>query len=101
EQSHFGYNKLDTLLNKSPSFCPSQTQSIASANAKLCNRQRKALQSPTQSFAIVHAKLCIDPPSNSLGKGVFILKSLSQVFQTLGSAWCALLSLSAGDQCCR
>ena len=39
-------------------FFPSQTQSIASANAKHCNRPRKALQLPTQSFATANAKLC-------------------------------------------
>ena len=42
-------------------FFPSQTQSIASAHAKHCNRPRKALQLPTQSFASAHAKLCICP----------------------------------------
>ena len=31
----------------------------APANAKLCNRQRKALQPPTQSFATTNAKLCL------------------------------------------
>ena len=31
------------------------------SDAKLCNRQRKALQSPSQSFAIANAKLCICP----------------------------------------
>ena len=35
------------------------TQSIASANAKHCIRQRKALHLPTQSFASAYAKLCI------------------------------------------
>ena len=33
-------------------------QFLTIPDAKLCNRQRKALQSPTQSFAIAHAKLC-------------------------------------------
>ena len=45
------------VLNKSPSFWPSQTQSFATANAKLCNRQRKALHLPTQSFASVNANV--------------------------------------------
>ena len=35
------------------------SQSFATANAKLCNRQCKALHPPTQSFASAHAKLCI------------------------------------------
>ena len=72
EQSHFGYNKLDTLLNKSPSFWPFQTQSIATANAKLCNRQRKALQSSTQSFAFAYAKLCIRQCKRFWGKARYI-----------------------------
>ena len=37
------------------------TQSIASANAKLCNRPRKALHLSTQSFASAYAKLCNRP----------------------------------------
>ena len=84
------YPPLSLIQNRTDDFC-----------ASLAHLRRKALHPPTQSIASANAKLCIDPPSNSLGKGVFILKSLSQVFQTLGSAWCALLSLSAGDQCCR
>ena len=48
------------VLNKSPCFWPSQTQSFATANAKLCNRQRKALQSSTQSFASVNANVFAD-----------------------------------------
>ena len=40
-------------------FFPSQTQSIASANAKHCNRPRKALHVPTQSFASALAKHCV------------------------------------------
>ena len=35
------------------------TQSIASAHAKHCTCQRKALQPPTQSFSSANAKLCI------------------------------------------
>ena len=106
------YPPLSLIQNRTDDFCASlahlrrkalhlPTQSFASANAKHCICQRKALHA--------HAKLCIRlrkalhwlSLKHSLGKGVFILKSLSHVFQTLGSAWCALLSLSAGDQCCR
>ena len=60
------------VLNKSPSFCPSQTQSFAIANAKLCNRQRKALQPPTQSFAFAYAKLCIRQCKRFWGKARYI-----------------------------
>ena len=70
------------------------TQSIASANAKLCNRPRKALQSSTQSFALTL-------PQTFAWKRCLHFEIPFHVFQTLGSAWCALLSLSAGDQCCR
>ena len=56
-------------------ICPSQTQSFATANAKHCNCQRKALQPPTQSFAIANAKLCnrqlfATAPTNVYGKGL-------------------------------
>ena len=37
----------------------SPTQSFATANAKLCIRQRKALHPPTQSIASVNAKHCL------------------------------------------
>ena len=50
------------IQNRTNDFCANianLTQSIASANAKLCNRPRKALQPSTQSFASVYAKLCI------------------------------------------
>ncbi len=55
------------------------TQSIAIANAKHCNRQRKALQLPTQSIATANAKHCnrqrkaLHPPTQMfVGKGAFI-----------------------------
>ena len=58
------------IQNRTNDFCASfaylrrkalhpSSQSIACANAKLCNRQRKALHPPTQSIASAHAKLCM------------------------------------------
>ena len=55
-------NRTNSLIqNRTNDFCASfaylrrkalhpSSQSIACANAKLCNRQRKALHAPTQSF---------------------------------------------------
>ena len=39
-------------------FSPTPTQSFATANAKHCIRQRKALHPPTQSIASANAKHC-------------------------------------------
>ena len=64
-------NRTNSLIqNRTNDFCASfaylrrkalhpSSQSIACANAKLCNRQRKALHPPTQSIASAHAKLCM------------------------------------------
>ena len=56
---------LFSYPEKSDDFCSqfwtSQTQSFASAHAKLCICSRKALHSPSQSFAFALAKLCICP----------------------------------------
>ena len=40
---------------------PEGEQFLTIPDAKLCNRQRKALQPPTQSFASANAKLCNRP----------------------------------------
>ena len=55
------------------------TQSIASANAKLCNCQRKALQPPTQSIATANANVC--------GKRRLRLVILSHVFPQSPYLW--------------
>ena len=65
--THVVSHSFSLIQNRTVDYCARiahLTQSIASVNAKLCNRQRKALQSPTQSFATANAKLCI--------KGAFI-----------------------------
>ena len=48
-------NLSPLISNRTDAFLPV----LSILDAKLCNRQRKALQSPTQSFASAHAKLCI------------------------------------------
>ena len=62
-------NRTNSLIqNRTNDFCASfaylrrkalhlPTQSIACANAKLCNRQRKALHPSTQSFACFSTEL--------------------------------------------
>ena len=59
--THVVSHSFSLIQNRTVDYCARiahLTQSFASANAKLCNRQRKALQQPTQSFAIANAKLC-------------------------------------------
>ncbi len=75
-------SSISLIQNRTNDFCASfaylrrkalhpSSQSIACANAKLCNRQRKALHAPMQSFAIANAKLCnrqrkaLHPPTQS------------------------------------
>ena len=57
-------------------FFPSQTQRIASPQAKLCIRPRKALQLPTQSFASALAKHCVKRGLSNRQKKSYIVVTL-------------------------
>ena len=52
---------------------------LSISHAKLCIRQRKALQLPTQSFATAHAKLCICQRKHCSRKWVLFVSSASGV----------------------